>query len=190
MNITAETIIEKYNEIYPAVEGALSTSNALYTQGLADIERLYDEWDITGNDKAKFVTTYITNATAAMINGAMQVSLGLIERAYAMPADIDYKTAQTKVLQNSEILNALIKVFQSISDMMGSMGSGGIVASPSHIGANKEAVFKVLTVLKNPYDSLVFSQEEIYAILTLKSGDSGDMRNDKTATGTYNINKA
>ena len=163
MAINTNDVITKFLEIYPKVENAISgagAASALYKQGFADLEKFYDDCDITGNDKARLMAGYVTNSTAALISGAMQVSLGVLQQAYTLPmqeqtmnSEIEYKEAQTGVLKNSEAYNALIKVFQSLSDMMGSMGSGGIVATPAMIAASRMAVFKMLEILKNPNTS-------------------------------------
>lgn len=63
--------------------------------------------------------------------------------------DIEYEAVQTRVLEESNTLNALIKVFQSLSDMMGSMGSGGIVAPPFMVAANGMAALKAMAILKD-----------------------------------------
>lgn len=150
MSLTTDQIIAKFGEVYPTVEGAMTANNALYKAGLDDIERLYNDWNITGSDKAKFVANYVGNSTAQMINAAMQVSISLVEKAYALPIEAEYKEAQTSVLKNSENLNALIKSFQAVCDMAGSMGSGGIVATPAMLASMRLSLWKMFSILKDP----------------------------------------
>ena len=170
--VTVNSIIDKFMKIYPLVEamitGSDGQSNALYRQGLADIERLYDQWDITGAERARYVADYVSGSTKEMISGAIQASLGIVQQSHALTmqqsttdAETEYKNTQTEALRNSESHNALIKVFQSMSEMMGAMGSGGIIATPALIAANRMAVFKLLELITKPNAEKIFSREDI-----------------------------
>lgn len=176
MSITAEDIIEKYLEIYPLVEDASTSELRLYREGLSDIEKMYERYDITANERARYSASYITQTIATIASGAQQITLALIDRAFGMPSDIKYKEVQTSALEDSVVQNALIRVNQALSDMMGSMGAGGIVAPSSMIAANKESALKIMEILRLKGEP-VFTETELSAIRNSKEEMTKDKNN-------------
>ncbi len=49
---TTDEILQKFNEVYPQVEGLISAQALLYKSGMDDLDRMYKEWNIPGADKA------------------------------------------------------------------------------------------------------------------------------------------
>lgn len=61
--------------------------------------------------------------------------------------EAEYVNAQCRVLEEASILNSLIKLFQSLSDMIGNMGSGGLQAPVIMQAANRESILASLREL-------------------------------------------
>lgn len=180
--ITPADAIDKYKGLFPEVEGMLLDNSGLYKRGLDDLKAQYEEFNITGQDKAKYTAQYIITANMSLIASSQKITLDLLTAAYSLESDVElkkaqielveaqkelaeaqkelveaqkanveedtkYKTKQLEVLAFSNILNALIKVFQSLSEMQGSMGAGKLTIPARMMAIMRETIIACLRLI-------------------------------------------
>ena len=164
---TTDEIINKYKSVYPDVEKLVTAENRFYLKGLEDLTELYTKWNIPATEKAKYTAQYVIASNAQLISTAQQVASQIVLAAYNMPtelaskeAEIKYKEAQTRALQESVIQNTLIKAFSELNSMIGALGAGGLVATTPMLYQSAYTVWKAIDELRRPDGTKLVSGTE------------------------------
>lgn len=175
---TAQEIINQYSTVYPQVEGKALTGT--FETVMNRISAEYDACNLTGVEKAKLVSQAATSMGATVIGSSQQAVVSLLQAAHNIPVDVEYKQEQTIVLRDSMVQNTLIKTFSEINAMIGSLGSGGLVAPAEWIYQSMMAAWKAIDLLKDVNGNKVMSSAE-WNVAKPSAANLVDMRN-KDAT--------
>lgn len=144
---TAQDIINQYGTVYPDVEA--KALNGTFKTVMDKIIAEYDACNLTGVEKAKLVSQAATAMGTTVIGSSQQAVVSLLSAAHNIPVDVEYKQEQTKTLRDSMVQNTLIKTFSELNAMIGSLGSGGLVAPAQMVYASCVASYAALASLKD-----------------------------------------
>jgi hypothetical protein len=171
-------IIDTYLSLYPLLEEAAAGEGSLFRKALGEIKREFQEYNITGAEKAKLLAAFVSSAygniAASSQKGALELArlatgreLEGTERELAaenLAKDGEVKAAQiakinaeavltekrAEAVTEREVSTALTGMFRGVSEMLGFMAQGGVAAPEQLI----EASASFLSAARKHIDSL------------------------------------
>jgi hypothetical protein len=135
-----------YNEEYMKFFKALideTRASSIYTDAMGYIDEQFNNYSISDKEKAELTINFVTNMTNSIITSAMQVALSGVKIAKEiesvdntnsmqsankelLEAEKEYKVRQKEMLSITNEDNRIIKALDSTSDMIGTIGAGGL----------------------------------------------------------------
>jgi len=138
---------EDYLVKYTNLMAAATADGSPYDLTKAFVQNEFNNFNITEKEKAELLTNFIANITTSITTGAMQTALALADKEgkyqlevdniakqggildsqiAKMVADTAYVETQEEKLIEQVEHNKLIKAMDSMGDMIGTVGAGGL----------------------------------------------------------------
>lgn len=161
---------EDFLSNYKAIMDKATEDDSPYDKAKTFINAEFEAYNLSEKEKADLTIGYLTNVTNSITNNAMQIALALTDKEGKYAAEVANLTAQGDLIraqvnktdadtsytqtQEEKLVeqvddNKIIKAMDSIGDMIGTVGAGGLKPTSSmwgtYFGLNQ-----VLTGLSAP----------------------------------------